>query len=267
VACALATVGMLLDLKMVRANPSIPAWPHLATAALGATLLGVMLAGKRTRGFTALAFVAINVAMSVVFWISDNHLAVEVRDWQPFRPYQIGVLLVAVLAPSPVWAGVSSILVFTVVPLVHLALFSPATRAHLPANVPWVMMAYGISAMTMLIYRLRHLAAERALVRASTEAAALHRLARSFLALRDLANTPLQTLALGLRLLRERENGNEYPGPPTDVVLDRMRRALERLRESHRLLSGYDSHLRWDAADESFDPVEILRGTAPPPKL
>jgi len=268
VACGLGALGMLLDLVITRSIPGTPEWPNVACSAVSLTLLALMLSGRRSPRFVAAAFIANNLAMATAFWISDSYFAQTVQHWTPFRPHQLGILTTALLAPPTMWAGVVGIATFVVGAVGHYFLFDPATRAQLPAGSHTVVIAYGMTGLVLFVYRLRHTAAVRARTRAESEKAALRRLARSFLALRDLANTPLQTLEVGVGLLRDRDgNGNGgVDGVDRAEVIDRMRRALERLRESHRLLAGLDAHVPWESTGESIDSIEILRDSGKPLK-
>jgi hypothetical protein len=261
VACALSATGMSLEVVFVRSIQGVPWWPNVLCAGLALVLLVLMLAGWRSRRFTAVAFVAINLAMVAAFWITDDRLVTVLPHWTPFRPHQIGVLAVALLAPPGLWAGVVSQVAFLFGAVGHYYWFDAATRARLPVGTAWVTVAYGVAGVTLLVYRLRSIAAERARVRSQSEAAALEQLARSFLALRDLANTPLQTLEVGMDLLQPGADAVERR-----VVIERMRRALDRLRQSCRVLSSFDEHVRWDASTESFDPEELLSLSTKPRK-
>jgi hypothetical protein len=67
-----------------------------------------------------------------------------------------------------------------------------------------------------------------------------------FLALRDGAGTPLQTLEVGIELLRS--EGGDLEG-----TSKRMHRALEELREIHRLFANCEEYVRRKSGVTSFD--------------
>ena len=98
----------------------------------------------------------------------------------------------------------------------------------------------------LLVYRLRGLALEREMLRVQAEAAAAEQLARTFLRLRDYANTPIQTIAFTTELLRAK-NHDLKP------ILDRLERAVERLTELSRALTRYETAHKWSPGDESLD--------------
>jgi hypothetical protein len=78
----------------------------------------------------------------------------------------------------------------------------------------------------------------------------IEELARMSLAVRDLANTPLQTLELTLELLRRSD------ADPT--IVERLSRSLQRLRRLNELLASYEQDVVWTARQESFDAVRVL---------
>ena len=69
------------------------------------------------------------------------------------------------------------------------------------------------------------------------------------LAVRDITNTSLQTLVTSLDLLN---------GEPPSPTLDRMRRAINRIRQLDAVLSAYGENVRWRGGDEGFDPVAVI---------
>jgi GAF domain-containing protein len=87
------------------------------------------------------------------------------------------------------------------------------------------------------------------------ESQALERLARVALAIRDMANTPLQTLTLSLALLGPQKEQRE--------IVFRMERALDRLKELDDALSRYASQIRWKEQDVAFDPLAVIEEAAP----
>ena len=98
----------------------------------------------------------------------------------------------------------------------------------------------------LLVYRLRGLAFEREVLRLHAEATAAEQVRRSFLRLRDYANTPIQTIVFATELLRVRN-------PDLRPILDRLDHAAKRLMELSRALSAYDSTHKWSPGDESLD--------------
>ena len=88
----------------------------------------------------------------------------------------------------------------------------------------------------------------------ASEKVALERVARVSMALRDLANTPVQTL----ELVRQRLLTDD---PQLSVQTERMGRALERLRRLNDLLAPYQSAVVWDGEGTTVE-REILSAKA-----
>jgi len=84
---------------------------------------------------------------------------------------------------------------------------------------------------------------EQQVARAEAEAAAMQRFARRLLALRDLANTPLQTITFATELARRKHLDLE-------TLFERVDRAVERMQGLDQLFREYEDVLDWDATDQ-----------------
>jgi hypothetical protein len=109
------------------------------------------------------------------------------------------------------------------------------------AGEPFGVIAYGAFALALLGFRHRGHAVSKELEHARREKLVLERVARVAMALRDLANTPVQTLELVRQALL-------VPDPRLPVQVERMARALERLRRLNDLLLPYEAAVHWDAS-------------------
>ena len=78
------------------------------------------------------------------------------------------------------------------------------------------------------------------------ELASLRNMARAFIQLRDLMNSPLQTIEFSLNLLRKE---NE----PLEVNAVRMERALLQMRKINRALASYEKDVDWEQTDNFLD--------------
>lgn len=93
------------------------------------------------------------------------------------------------------------------------------------------------------------------------ESATLRNMARAFLQLRDLMNTPLQTMEFSVAILRS------GPGDEKTIVR-RMENALLQMRRINLALAQYEKHIDWQQNDdffnvEAFDPLRRRKRTAP----
>jgi hypothetical protein len=224
-------------------------------AAIGVlTILLLVLLARRDRPSVALSTVTAfcNVAAVIVaLWGAGEVLAREPRPWVPFQPQKLGVLALALIAPTPFWVGATCIAAFTLTAAAQYLAFPAEVRAYLAPGEPWGTFSFGAFALVALGHRIRLLRIEREAIRAHAEAEALKRLARVGLAVRDLSNTPLQTLRLSAALLRLRH-------PEEAARLDQMNRALDRLEQLERTFSKYEAQTEWQPGDESFDPLAVL---------
>ncbi len=255
----LGTFGLLAD-TIIDTRVGPPQTARLVAIAVCAVLWLWALARKPrpSLAFGAAMFLALNVTITFALTISAHRLASTGLDWVPFRARQLGAMTIALLAPSPTWVGVVAIVGVIGSAVVQYELFSPEVQATLPYGDPWSSIFFGTFALVLLVYRRRADAKERELVRAQTEAESYQRYARAMLALRDLANTPLQTLTNIVELLRSRTSER-------DETVERLARTVGRLTELERATRPFEDELEWQPGDEAWDPREILRGTRPRP--
>ena len=111
-------------------------------------------------------------------------------------------------------------------------------QQRLPIGEPWAILIYAVFALAMLGYRVHSVALARRMLRVRTESLATQRLARTFLALRDFTNTPLQTIELAANIVRKR-------CPDLAPVLDRVDRSIDRLYRLNHAFSVYESQIEW----------------------
>ncbi|NUO54629.1 MAG: hypothetical protein HOV80_37795 [Polyangiaceae bacterium] len=248
---------MPFEVVLSRGVTDIPWWPAVGSSAVGAAIaVFVMRVHWRRPQSLRLGtwlFVLNNAVILAAMWVTapyhlrNPHLA-------PLQAHKLGTLAVAILAPQR-WAGIACILGFVALPIVELAFFDPTMHAMLGWQEAMVLAIYGTFALVLLFFRVRSLDVERKLVRAQTEATDARQSARVLMAVRDLSNTPLQSIEFASAILRRHE-------PEEAPSLDRIDRALDRLRSLHRPLKVYESDLEWRPGDESFDPESVLAKAA-----
>jgi hypothetical protein len=251
VATALNVIGMALELGIIRRIPYVPVWPPLASAGVGLLLLGVLIVRRRkpSLALADLIFLVNATAVIIAIWWIGGAYAASAQPWVPFQEHKLGMVTVALLAPE-IWVGVVGIAAHVGASMIQLALFPSVTREHLPLEEPWATVAFLLFAALLLVYRAKQAARERKLARALAQAEANEHLAKVLLAVRDLANTPLQTISFAAGTARATH---------ADVApaMDRIDRSLGKLRAIERLLRGSDECLRWTEADTSLDSVAL----------
>jgi hypothetical protein len=219
------------------------------------TLLGVLLAQrKRPRlEFCRLACALAPLPLLVMFWLLIHERSARDLPLEIFIRGNVASLLFAMQTPPKAAANLVTISAFTVE---NLVLYWNGTIVRVPHTTswlePWTSLLVGACAVGLALYRARRMRREVQLIAAVERALALDRLTRSFLAVRDLANTPLQTLEVTLALLDAR-----YPA--AHDLTRKMARSLMRMRELNQILSAQASNLSWKNGGESFDPTSVLK--------
>jgi hypothetical protein len=248
VAAALNVVGMSLDYLVGRSVPGMPWWPRVASALVGAGLLVLLWARwkRPSVAFGSAAFLVNTAAIVTELVLTAPHYA-QSRNWIPFQANKLGALTVPLLVPE-LWVGMLGVLAYSGSAVIQYELFDPAIRRNIGFGEPWTSVAFGVFAMVLMVYRWRWSAMERNLARAQAEAAALDRMAHTLLAVRDLANTPLQTIELTVGLLGESH-------PELAPQLERIRSSLTALKDLDQILKSHESALRWRRGDESLDSI------------
>jgi len=252
-AAILNAVGAPLELLVARDTLDLPATAPLTSAAIGVVLAAILWWRRdRTTRLEAAVLFSINTAAIVVMlWIDNTHWVTLGPRWAPFQANKLGAITVGLLTPE-IAVGVASIVAYAGSAILQWWLWGPAERAVLARGEPIPTCIFAAFGLVLLVFAARRYALERRLVAEAKEAAALEELARTLLAVRDFANTPLQTIASATALARLRH-------PDVSVELVRIERALKRMQELNSLLARHEGHIRWRKEDESFDAVERLR--------
>lgn len=206
---------------------------HLICIAFVAALWVVLIVtrGLPSEALGTVALLACVTAVLAALEMSDRRLAGSTVMWSPFEAQKLGTLTLALLAPPRAWLGTVCIAEVTVVPLVEWASWSPAWRARFPVAAAWMVVAYGLFALVVYAHQLSRRTLERRVAVARAEAASSERFARLAILVRDLANTPLQTIELTVAALRRRLTFDP-------ALLDRLERAAARLVAIGRALES-----------------------------
>lgn len=255
--CALVALTELAYVFIDYAVFHAPLLPVLrvlhALWALG--LLGVLLARRERLGTEWLeaCFAGAVLPFLPLFALAEHAMAGSGLVWVPMTGHRLVVLVLGVLAPIGLRLGGGLIAAFV---LEAVVLWYALGLGHHPGVrspwEPWGTIVYGAVGLALLAYRVRTFHIELELREARAHAEALERMARLFLAIRDATNTPLQTLELGLALLRKR-----HPGVAPSLVP--MERSVERLRALAQRMGIADPLVVWREGDESFDAETMLQ--------
>jgi hypothetical protein len=196
---------------------------HVAIAAIALALL--WLRPPSVRG-AEVSFALAAIPFQLVLLVSELQFYArgDVRDHGSW--YQLTMLGIATLAPADpllpaflvVMLGVQRVVLRYLLGVVPLA-----------PGEPWLTLIFAAVAVGMLVSRARRREFVANAARVAAHAAALERVARLLLLVRDRANSPLQTVALGAAIMRRR-------CPDQRRVASAMDRAVHRLRKLSKAL-------------------------------
>jgi hypothetical protein len=245
VAALLSGATIPIDLWLGRGIPGMPLWGPLAGSACAMTVAAALLVRRRTTTarFNRTAFLLNMAAIIGALWMTSGAFATQVGRWIPFQANKLGALAAALLAPD-LAAGLLAIGGFVAMVVLRHLTFSPEVASHFPVGEPWTIFIYGLFSAALLVYRLHAQRLERQFLMMRSETAATERLARTFLAIRDFSNTPLQTIELSVELIRARD-------PELAPIVERIERSVDRLFRLHHTFSAYESHIQWTSDDVS----------------
>jgi hypothetical protein len=212
------------------------------------TALGILLPRRPpySRVLSNAIFLLVLLPTLVMVWMIDDALAAHGTRWVPYEPSKLSVLTLALIAPPGWLTGIVGIVAFAGSAVVHQHAFADSFRAREAVSEPFGVIAYAAFALVVLGFRQRSHAMREELARARSEKLALERVARVAITLRDLANSPVQTLELIRQELI-------IHAPQLRVHEGRMGRALAQLRKLNEVLMRYQDAVPWDAQGHAFE--------------
>jgi hypothetical protein len=257
VAVALNLIGMPLGIMIARSIPEAPIGPALASMCVATVLLAALVTQRKRpqAEFANLAFLVNALAVLAALWVTNRVYAESGKPWVPFQANKLGMVTVALLAPEP-WVGVLSIALHVLAAVAQLSTFGAATRARIAVGEPWPTLAFGVFALVLFGYRLRRAALEWEVARSHAEKAILAGVARRVLAIRDLSNTPLQTIVFATAAAR-------LAHPQVASYADRIDRAVAQIRAVDARFREYERQISWTRREESFDSASVLWAKPP----
>ena len=251
VASALMAVAQLATLEVDRHILGRPFFvlrlPYLFVAL---ACLIVLLHQRKKLGFQALQLMMVALTLSAFpyIWVSQAAFANSQNPWIPFYGFQITALAVAMFRYGN---GVR----FNVFLLAALTIEAAAFwwRFHLGSDrllaqsgYIWNILLTGLCAATLLIARYQYERTLRRFIELEARAATVETTARLFLTVRDQANSPLQTLEIGLALLKRQQ--------PESAISDALLSALKKLVDLHEIFNARNAEIDWSQAEALTDP-------------
>lgn len=241
IAIVINIVGMALESAIEKTVPDIPSWPPMMSAGIGVLLLIILGWRRKTIGLlpTSALYLVNASVITLALLVTNPYFAATGSHWVPFQAAKLGCLIAGFLAPT-LGAGLIAITLHGGLSVVQYAMFSSEIKAGLSAGEPWATIAFMMTGMALIWFRTRREEVERDLIQMQVEADAVKDLAHTFLQLRDMMNTPIQTIALTVEVLKEKN---------PDKSLERIERALEKLRDINLVLIRHEEKLVWKPED------------------
>lgn len=217
-------------------------------------LLALLMARRRTASLRQSAdiFTALTVPYLIIFAVAEVAMTASGLVWMPMTGHRLLMVGIGLLAPMGLALGFGLMGAFALEAVLLWYGLELNNRLEMPWE-PWITLVWSGTACGLLVFRVRTQRIEQRLQKARAEAESLERVARLFLAMRDAANTPLQSLEVGVSLLQQRS-------PENAALLVTLERALTRLRSLTTRLAIADPLVDWDSQEESIDSEEVLRG-------
>jgi hypothetical protein len=250
---SLVSFGSALVVAVAASRHGFSVAPGMLGFATGATALVVALALPRLRVRTYHLLFALAGLGAITMVLLNNDAMIRRGHIDAFPGIKLAMLACAFLAPSG-RLGVLLIGLGTLAPVVETyAWWSPEQRAHMAMLEPWSTVLFGLVSLLLLIAQRRRTALLRTLATARADRDGLTRTARIVLALRDLVNSPLQTLIMSIELAYGRVGSAQ---------LDAIAAAIARLREQLQTLPVFE--LEDALVFDAFDDLEreVTRVTA-----
>jgi hypothetical protein len=229
IAISAQAILAVIDARTIGVGPLVVA--RIAHVAIASVALALLLGRRPSVRAAELSFALVAIPFQLVLLVSELEFAAR----GPVRPhggwYQLTMLGIASLAPGD--PLLPSLLIVALAAQKVVLRFVLAVPQVAPGE-PWFTLIFGGVAVGMLVSRARRREAVARAARAEAHAAALERVARLLLSVRDRANTPLQTIALGAAVMTRRCGGQQRVAAAMDRAIRRLSRLSKALQRASR---------------------------------
>lgn len=205
---------------------------RFAIAVIVATASALLWVRRRTASdaLCAIIFCCVVAPFGLTFWLTELSHAQSGRYEQPFVGPKLMLFVVSALCPTrPRWLAPLLLILFTLeMAAIWIYMGFGGNPVVLATGEPWISLSYVLLACFLFGSRLHWMRLHEELAVARAEATILQTTNDAFVAVQDLANTPLQSLEIALTLMRRTR--------PTDPLVRSADRAVSRLRALTRHL-------------------------------
>lgn len=205
---------------------------------------------------------------SLIFWTNylvvtyvighvNYFLASSDIGFSPFGGFKLAAFAIALIAPYPLLNGYLSLLGCAIMPTIMYYTILSDYHSRMTVQEPGLTVVTAVVCFLVYMYRHRGLKIERELSKLKTDKENLEELAKIFLSLRDLTNTPIQNLMLVSTLLIEDKINSERAAKYLNVStqqLSLISQILSEFRLADRSLEEFRSIYT------QSDPLQYLKG-------
>lgn len=247
VTAAINIIGMVMELVVSRSLPNMPFWPPVVSIVGGTSIFYILYLYKfrLTLSHISILYLLNTCLVAIVLYMRNPVYAEFAANWVPFQASKLGCMIVALTAPNFI-VGIIGIAVHAGGSILSFLLFTTEIREGLAFGEPIPIFAFAMASIFALLFRTRQMSLEHRLQRSLAEAAAMKSLAEAFVHLRDLMNTPLQTIELSVSMLDEKHDKQKE-------ILDIIRNSLKELGKLNQLLSTYEKKVDWKREPHFFE--------------
>jgi hypothetical protein len=189
-----------------------------------------------------ITIVALTLAVFPYIWVSQAAFATSHKLWIPFHGFQIAAFAIAGFRyGNGVRLNAFLLAAITIEAAVFWWYFHLGSERLLAqSGYMWSILLAGFCAATLLVARYLYERTLRRLIELEAHAATAEMTARVFLSVRDRANSPLQTLEIGLALLKRRQ--------PESAISDALLTAFKKLVALNEIFNAGKAEIDWSEA-------------------
>ena len=239
IAVSINILGNVLQLRILMLVPQAPWWPAIASSLAGIALLTVLLwrHGRASIKLSSLVYLVNAVSVIGSLLMTNPYFALYGKNWVPFQASKLACLISAMIAPSFL-TGLLTIVAQAASSAIQFELFTEDLRDRIAVGEPWAMLAFAMVGIFTLSFRFRRVLIEEEMAQIRVKTLFMRQLAKSFLRLRDLMNTPLQIIEFSTDILRSKNLQDE-------AILVRIENAVESLKDLNAELTRYEKDSDW----------------------
>ncbi len=204
---------------------------RLAHVALATCALAILLVRRRSVRVAEIAFALVVIPFLPVLMLSEIEFAAHHQVREHGSWYKLTMLGIAALAPAS--PGLPATVVVALGVQRVVLRFVLGSQPTVPGE-PWITLIFAAIAVGMLVSRAHRREAVARAARVAARAAALDRMTRLLLGIRDRANTPLQTIAFGAAVVARRCTDQQRIARAMENAVVRLRRLSNALQRASR---------------------------------